>query len=45
MLAYHRGGWENTMWHLALTCWSVQMSPKQVWSNIWWHGSPPVFSV
>jgi hypothetical protein len=50
MLVCPRGGWGNTVWHLALTCLVCQMSTKQVWSwclaaweascflNVMWHG-------
>jgi hypothetical protein len=32
MLAYLRGGWGNTTWHLTFTCLVCQMSLKQIWS-------------
>jgi hypothetical protein len=32
MQVYLRGGWGNTVWHLALTCLVCWISPNQVWS-------------
>jgi hypothetical protein len=33
MLAYPRGGWGKTTWHLVLTCWSAKCLPSRFWSH------------
>jgi hypothetical protein len=45
MLLYSRGGWGKSQWGLVLTCWSAECLPCRFVASIWWHSSPPVFSV
>jgi hypothetical protein len=27
-----------------LTCWSAGCLPSRFEADVWWHGSPPIFS-
>jgi hypothetical protein len=45
MLVYSKGGWGNTTWCLVLTYWSAECLLSRFGASVWWHGSPPVFSV